>query len=77
MRDPKDNGLMFCWSKRGIAKKHWDKATDCCPLCNQNPCDCNGMLLTEDQIQQYFSSKSAKEKKMRAAKAVEEREEEE
>ena len=65
--DPEDGGLMFCYSKRGqfMAKSNpgysdWPG----CSVCNaEKTCDCNGMLLTEDQINSAFSTRAKKARK--------------
>jgi hypothetical protein len=65
MIDPADGGLMFCWKKRGefLAKSHPLYKDWFCSLCSKKPCDCNGMLPTVDMITQYFSTKSASDKR--------------
>lgn len=61
MIDPVDNGLMFCWSKRGTympkTGKHkaaYDAWTGC-NLCSNKPCKCNGKLPTIEELTQYLA----------------------
>ena len=42
-----------------------------CELCGKKPCDCNGMLLTVDQITSYFSLLAKKQKDAGKGKAAE------
>ena len=76
MIDPEDGGLMFCYSKRGdfVAKRdprYADWAG--CQVCGvPKDCECNGMLLSLDQITNAFSSRASKEKKQRKDEGVEE-----
>ena len=69
MIDPKDGGLLFCWRKKGIfmpqtgVHKAAYEAWEGCPECNQKPCECNGQLLPENIIHQYFSKLFAQQKK--------------
>jgi hypothetical protein len=67
MRDPKDGGMMFCYRKRGTtfpktpakAYREWKG----CVLCGKKPCECNGMLLTVDAINNYIKSLTQQKKK--------------
>jgi hypothetical protein len=58
MRDPKDGGLLFCYSKRGSYPR-----SQLCKLCNQKPCDCNGMLPPLWMCQQFIGSQTQEKKK--------------
>ena len=69
MIDPKDGGLMFCWSKRGEVnmvsktnKKAWREWAGC-SICKKEPCsECNGKLLDEGEIKYYFSTLALNQK---------------
>ena len=64
--DPEDGGLMFCYAKRGefMAKSNPMYATWAgCSACGSKVCNCNGMLLSLEQITSAFSSRAKKEKK--------------
>ena len=63
MIDPKDGGLMFCYSKRGtfVPKDRYD-AWQGCDLCNKKPCCCNGMLPPVSMIQSWINSQTQKKK---------------
>ena len=75
MIDPADNGLLFCWSKRGTFmpstgknKKAYD-AWSGCSLCDCKPCQCNGKLLTLEELTAFLSylNKKSKSKGMQAS----------
>ena len=74
MVDPVDQGLMFCYSKRGeyktVAMSDPRYATWKCSKCGQKPCDCNGMLPTEEAIQSYFAALFQKQKKRETEEAT-------
>jgi hypothetical protein len=58
MRDPKDGGLMFCYSKRGSYPRG-----QLCNLCKQKPCDCNGMMPPVWMCQQFINTQTQEKKK--------------
>jgi hypothetical protein len=76
MRDEKDSGLMFCYAKRGTpmptgmkkASKDWRDWAGC-QACMNKPCNCNGMLLSLDQIRGWISSETQKTKKKKRKNA--------
>lgn len=76
MKDPKDGGLKYCYSKRGTFCKVSDlKTWPGCKLCGtaetpKNPCTCNGMLISVECINSWISSETQKRKKNK--KTVEE-----
>ena len=64
--DPADGGLMFCFTKRGefMAKSdpryaNWEG----CSRCGSKTCNCNGMLLSTEQVVSSFATRSNKAKK--------------
>jgi hypothetical protein len=57
-RDPKDGGLLFCYSKRGSYPRD-----QLCELCNQKPCDCNGMLPPTWMCQQFITTQTQEKRK--------------
>lgn len=59
MRDPKDGGLMFCYSKRGS----WPRK-QFCELCKKNPCACNGMLPSVKRIGEWMNTQTQNKKKV-------------
>ena len=74
MRDPKDGGLMFCWSKRGIHvtkdlvnDENWPG----CEVCGAvKSCECNGMVPSVSQIQGWISQETQREKKRKHDEVV-------
>ena len=62
--DPADGGLFFCYAKRGTYMPYSGKHAAAyatwsgCEMCGKKPCDCNGLLLTEDQVTSAFSSRA-------------------
>jgi len=69
MRDA-DGSLMFCYGKRGTqppvgmkkTSREWKEWAGC-QVCNEKPCKCNGMLLTEEQIKAWIHQETARQKK--------------
>jgi hypothetical protein len=63
MRDKKDGGLVFCYSKRGsFPQDHL------CKLCNQKACNCNDMLPPLWMCQQFYCSQTQEKKKKKKKK---------
>jgi hypothetical protein len=58
MRDPKDGGLMFCYSKRGSFPRK-----EFCELCQKKPCKCNGMLPSKKKIGEWMNTQTQNKKK--------------
>ena len=56
-RDPEDGGLMFCYSKRGS----WPR--DFCQLCDEEPCECNGMRPPFEMVQRFMNAQTQKKQK--------------
>jgi hypothetical protein len=66
-RDPVDGGMMFCYRKRGTTfpkqpAKAWREWKGCV-LCGKKPCECNGMLLRVDAINNYIKYLTQQKKK--------------
>jgi len=78
MRDT-DGSLMFCYRKRGTPtpagmkknSKAWREWPGC-HVCSKKPCDCSGLLLTEEQIKAWIGQETQRRNQKAKSTADEE-----